>query len=519
MLNWRAACAMAGVVLGLAAAPARAETVRAVLEAEIVTLDPHYTGAYISRTFGYMVFDTLFSPDHTGAMKPQMVDTTTTSPDGLVWTFTLRDGLAFHDGSPVTAEDVVASIKRWSTRNALGGRLMAITTSLTATDAKTFVLTLKEPYGLVIDTLGTASSPGPFIMPARLAATPGSTQITEIIGSGPFIYSRADHRPGDHMLLKRNPAYKPRPEPADFLSGGKVVKIDALDIKVIPDAGTASAALSTNEIDYMQYAPFDFLAKMEKDKTLKVMNFTGDNMFTGHYRMNTSAPPFNDPAIRHVLLRLVDQKEVMNGLGLSPKYWRDCDAFFICGSPNETEVGTEALHDPSIEAAAAELKKTAYAGQPVIVMVASDLEAPRVSSQILADRLQRAGFKVDLQMMDWASLLARRTQRTGWNVYGVHALGLDLASPLTNSVINFNCTDALTAGFICEKAMVPLFDAFAHAPTMAARREVAGEIQKIVYDKALAVPFGQFAQPAVYRANLNGFIASAIPLFWNVEKE
>ena len=196
MLNWRAACAMAGVVLGLAAAPARAETVRAVLEAEIVTLDPHYTGAYISRTFGYMVFDTLFSPDHTGAMKPQMVDTTTTSPDGLVWTFTLRDGLAFHDGSPVTAEDVVASIKRWSTRNALGGRLMAITTSLTATDAKTFVLTLKEPYGLVIDTLGTASSPGPFIMPARLAATPGSTQITEIIGSGPFIYSRADHRPG-----------------------------------------------------------------------------------------------------------------------------------------------------------------------------------------------------------------------------------------------------------------------------------------------------------------------------------
>lgn len=519
MKGWRAVCAIGGIALGLVAGQAKAQTLRAVLEAEIVTLDPHYTGAYITRTFGYLAFDTLFSPDHTGAMKPQMVDHFTTSPDGLTWTFTLRDGLAFHDGSPVTSNDVIASLKRWSTRNALGGRLMGVTSSLTSVDDKTFVLTLREPYGLVIDTLGTASSPGPFIMPARIAATPGATQVSEIVGSGPFVYSRADHKPGDHMLLRRNAAYKPRPEPVDFLSGGKVAKLDAVDVRVVPDASTAAAALSASELDYMQYAPFDYLPQMEKDKKLTVLNFTGDNMFTGHYRLNTAAPPFNDPAIRRVLLRLVDQKEVMAGLGLSEKYSRTCAAFFICGSPNETDVGTEPLRDPSIEAAAAELKKTAYAGQPVIVLQANDLEAPRVSSEILADRLKRAGFKVDLQAMDWASLLARRTQRQGWSVYGVHALGLDLASPLTNSVINFNCTDALTAGFICEKAMVPLFDAFARAPTAEARREVAGQIQLIVYGQALAVPFGQFAQPAVYRANVSGFIPSAIPLFWNVEKK
>jgi peptide/nickel transport system substrate-binding protein len=514
------ACAIGAMVLGLAAArPAPAATLNAVLEAEIVTLDPHYVGAYITRTFGYMVFDTLLAPDNAGTMQPQMVQGWTTSDDKLTWTFTLRDGLRFHDGSPVTAEDCIASLKRWASRSALGGRLVAVTASLEAKDAKTMVLTLREPYGLVLDTLGTTSSPTPFIMPARIAATPGTTQVTELVGSGPFTFSRADHRPGDRMVLRRNAAYVPRAEPTDFLAGAKTVKVDALEIRVIPDGGTAASALQAGEIDYMQYAPFDYLERMAKDRRVRVQNFTGPHMFTGHYRINTASKPFDDPAIRRVLLRLVDQSEVLAGLGLSKEYSRTCAAFFICGSPNETDVGAEALRDPSIEAAREALKQTKYAGEPVIILSASDLEAPRVSSEILADRLRRAGFTVDAQVMDWASVLARRTQRANWSVYGVHALGLDLASPLTNSVINFNCTESTTAGFMCEPRLKPLFEAFARAPDRAAQREVAGRIQAIVYEQGLGIPFGQFAQPAAYRAELQGLIPSAIPLFWNVEKK
>ncbi|MFC3126906.1 ABC transporter substrate-binding protein [Pseudoroseomonas globiformis] len=512
---------MGAMALGvaLATAPAvRAEPLKVVLEAEIVTLDPYFTSAYITRTFGLMVFDTLFAPDSKGAMHPQMVESHTVSADGLNWDFTLRDGLAFHDGSKVTGADAVASLKRWATRSPLGARLMAVASSLEATGENSFRLVLKEPYGLVLDTLGTPSSPTPFIMPARLAATPGSTQLSEIVGSGPFIYDRAQHRPGDRMVLRRNEAYKPRAEPADFLAGGKVAKVEALDIRVIPDGSTAAAALQSGEIDYMQYAPFDFLPMMEKDRRVKVVNFAGPHMFTGHYRINTASPPFNDPAIRRVLLKLVDQREVMAGLGLDDRYSRDCAAFFICGSPYETTAGTEPLKDPSIEAAAALLKQTKYAGEPVVVMAASDLEAPKISSQILADRLTRAGFKVDFQIMDWASVLTRRTLREGWSVYGVHALGLDLSSPLTNTVISFNCTEAKTAGFMCDQRMVPLFDAFARAPSREQQREVAGQIQTIVYEQGLGIPFGQFAQPAAMRSNLGGLIPSAVPVFWNVEK-
>ena len=517
---WRAILAL--LVLGPLLLPTRsphAQNLTAVLEAEIVTLDPHFTPAYITRTFGYMVFDTLFAMDGQGRVQPQMVQDWITSPDGLTWTFRLREGLMWHDGKPVTAADCVASLQRWGTRSAIGRRLLAATASLEATDARSFTLTLKQPYGLVLDTLGTTSSPVPFMMPERLARTPGTERIAEIIGSGPFTYSRADHRTGDRMLLRRNAAYVPRGEPSDHLAGGKVVRVDSLDIRVIPDGGTAVAAMRAGEIDYIQYAPFDMLPMLERDRRVRLQNFTGLDQFTGHYRLNAATGPFADPAIRRVLLHLVDQSEVMAGFGLSDRYARTCNAFFICGSPYESDVGTEPMRSPSIEAAREALRQTRYAGEPVVVLVANDLEAAKISSEILADRLRRAGFTVDMQVMDWASVLARRTRRDGWSVFGVHALGVDLHNPLTNSVIGFNCTSALTGGFQCVEELTPLFDAFAAAPTLEARQAIAARMQGIIYREAMGIPWGQFAQPAVHRVQLENLIPSAIPLFWNVGKQ
>ena len=488
----------------------------AVLEAEIVTLDPHFTPAYISRTFGFMVFDTLFAKNMAGEIKPQMVRDYKVSPDGLVYTFTLRDGLKWHDGAPVTAADCVASLRRWGDRSALGRRILAITASVEASDVRTFVLTLKEPSALVIDSLGNTISPVAFMMPERIAKTPGDQRITEIIGSGPFVYSKADHRSGDRMILKKFADYVPRSEPADFLSGGKRVGVDTLEIRVIPDGSTAASALQTGEVDFMQYAPFDLLPLLEKNAKIKVVNFTGGNQFAGAYRINPLTKPFDDPAIRRVLWKLVDQREVIDGLGLDAKYGAPCASFFTCGTPYANDAGTEAAKNPSVEAAKAALKLTKYAGEPVIVMQASDLEAPRISAQVLAEKLKQAGFTVDLQVMDWASLLVRRTRKDGWSVYGVHAGGFDLGSPLTNGMVAFNCVDI--SAWHCDARLTPLLTAFAKSVSEDERKKLAYDIQAIMYDQTPAVPWGQFAQPAAYRSNLRGVIPSAIPIFWNIEK-
>ena len=110
----------------------------------------------------------------------------------------------------------------------------------------------------------------------------------------------------------------------------------------------------------------------------------------------------------------------------------------------------------------AALKATKYAGEPIIVMQASDLEAPRIPAQILAEKLKQAGFNVDLQVMDWASVLARRTKKEGWSVYGVHAGGFDLGSPLTNVMVAFNGVDF--TGWQCDPRITPPLNAFAKAP-------------------------------------------------------
>src|SRR6476659_2846335 len=169
------ASSMTLAVLALLAAPASqamaaGKTITAVMHSDLRVTDPIITTAYITRDHGYMVYDTLLATDSSFKIQPQMADWKV-SDDKLTWTFTLRDGLKWHDGSPVTAEDCVASLKRWSVRDPLGQMLMADTDQLTATDAKTFKLVLKQPFPLLLEVLGKPNAPLPVMMPARLAET------------------------------------------------------------------------------------------------------------------------------------------------------------------------------------------------------------------------------------------------------------------------------------------------------------------------------------------------------------
>jgi peptide/nickel transport system substrate-binding protein len=165
------------IMLGLAV-PAHAETtLRLSMHSDLKIIDPIWTTALISADHGYLVYDTLFALDETLTVKPQMVDKWEVSPDQLVWTFTLRDGLAWHDGQPVTAADCVASIRRWGARDSMGQMLLSFTSELAALDDKTIRLTLREPYGLVLAALGKTGANVPFMMPQRIAETPANTQI------------------------------------------------------------------------------------------------------------------------------------------------------------------------------------------------------------------------------------------------------------------------------------------------------------------------------------------------------
>jgi peptide/nickel transport system substrate-binding protein len=510
-----AGAAMTGATLIRPREARAAKAMTVVLESEVTILDPHFITATITRTFGLHVFDMLFAMNERGEIKPQMIDSWEVSGDKLTWSFRLRDGLKWHDGAPVTAADCVASLKRWSVRDPLGKMLMADTASLEAADARTFKLTLKEPFPLMLEVLGKPNAPLPVMMPARIAATSADQRIPEPIGSGPFRFVKDQWRPGNAMVLERNPDYVPRNEAADFLAGGKRVKIDQLTLRVMPDQSTGANALMAGEIDYMQYLPFDMLPLLEKERSVKLMGLGGIHQFQGNFRLNHASPPFDNPAVRKVMWNLVDQDATLTAIGVPERYRaKSCPSFWMCGTPLSTEAGaTAAKFD--LATAKAELQASGYKGDTVIILeVAGSIS--QTASRLLAQNMKDVGFTVDQQPRDWPTVLARRAKKEGWSMFPVYSNGTDMFSPLTHFYVAATCNDF--PGWSCDERIPALIKAFTRADTAEQRRRLASEIQVAAYALTPSVMWGQFTIPAGYRSDLKGLIQSSYPMFWDVDR-
>jgi peptide/nickel transport system substrate-binding protein len=515
-------------MLALAAAwagPAMAQAgkvIKMIPGGDLKIIDPIQNASYISRNHGYMVYDTLFSVDSKGQVKPQMVDTFTLSPDKKKYTFTLRQGLKWHDGAPVTAADCVASIRRWGAKDVSGTLLMRELASLDVVNERTFTLTLKEPFGLVIDALGKPSSNVPFMMPERIAKTDPNQQITDATGSGPFIFKKDEWVPGNKVVYVKNPNYVPRSEPADGLAGGKVVKVDRVEWLYIPDQNTALAALTNGEADIFELPQADFIPTLQKNPNIKLAADTLGNQ--GWLRPNHLQPPFNNPKARQALQYLINQEEYLAAAGF-PEAFRVkyCGAYFMCGGPNETAAGAEPYKaGQNIEKAKQLLKEAGYNGEKIVVLTPSDPPVQAAAALVTVQNLRKAGVNVEAQAMDWSTLLGRRAKKDpidkgGWHIFHTYSVGYDVVSPVNNAYLQGTC-DRAPAGWSCDATMEELRMAWAREGDAAKRKKITEDIQKRAFEQTPYVNFGQFFWPMAYRANLKGLIATGIPVMWNVEK-
>ncbi len=511
------------LALAMALPAAAQQPLRVVMNTELQVLDPHITNANVTRAFGYMVFDTLIAMDSEGRYRPQMLAGWEASADGLRWTFRLRPGLQWHDGSAVTAEDCVASIRRWGRRDGLGGRLLAATRDFEVVDASTFVLVLAQPFSQVIEALGKPAAQVPFMMPARLAATDPARAIPEIIGSGPFTFRREEWRAGDRAIFRRNPAYVARDEAADGLAGGKRVHLDRVDFVSMPDPATKVAALRQGEIDFLEYVPIDFIASLQRDRNIVLQNPRPVAQVMGGVQINHTQPPFNDPAIRRAAQMALDQREILAGLGL-PDAMRlaFCQSMFMCGAPFANEAGTARLRQAGPEAARALLRQTGYNNERVVVLHSQDSVLISPMTLVIVDQLKRAGFNVDMVSTDFSSVAQRRqnhepVERGGWGIVPVVWTGYDLHNPLAHYGIAYNCTTNYP-GRYCDPGMTPLIERFGAERDPARQREIAAEMQQRVHDNATILFTGQFSVPAAYRADLRGVLPIGFPVLWNVER-
>jgi peptide/nickel transport system substrate-binding protein len=516
-----AATATAATMLGAPAVHAQkdGQILRFVAEADLKILDPVWTTAYITRNHAYLVYDTLFGTDENLQVKPQMVDRTTVTADGMKYTFTLRDGLRWHDGQPVVSEDCVESLKRWGKKDRFGQLLMAHTGKIAPVDKKAFTLELAERFGPVLDALGKPSSNVPFMMPARIASTPAEEQIKEIVGSGPFKFAKEEWQPGEQVIYLRNPDYIPREETPSGSTGGKKTYLDKVIWRYIPDPWDAAEALTAGEVDWWEDPPLDFVPKIEKNPDLQTFAF--DPLGTqGWLRPNFLHPPFNNKKARQALLHMMDQETYLAWAIGQSEYYRPCYSVFACGGPYETRIGAPPIVEHDLTKARQLVSESGYDGQPIVVLQITDRPLMNAAAVVTRQRLESIGFKVILKAMDWSTYLVVRARKEppdkgGWNL--LHTWWE--ASDVINPAVHFGVSGAgLRAwyGWPDLPQLEKLVSEWLSTTDEPKRTRLADEVQRVALDEVTYVPWGEWSQPTAFRKTVRGVLRFVAPLFWNV---
>jgi peptide/nickel transport system substrate-binding protein len=509
----------------LLAGPALAQqpkTLKVVMHSDLKILDPIWTTAYIVRNHGYLIYDTLFALDGKLEPQPQMVESWTVSDDKLTWTFKLRDGLKWTDGTPVTSADVIPSIKRFTEKDVQGGLLAKLTSEMSAVDDRTFRIVLKEPFGLVLKTLAKSASVPLFVMPKRVADLPVSQQLADTTGSGPFIFKKDEWKPGEKVVYVRNPDYKPRTEAPSGLAGGKVAKLDRIEWISIPDGQTAINALLSGEIDMIEAPAHDLLPVLEKDKNVEVL--TPDTLGSTYVlRFNWKQPPFDNVKMRRAAEYALNQLDFMKATIGDPRYYKECRGMFGCGAPLESTAGMDGILQSNFEVSKKLLKEAGYDGKPIVLLQTTDLNVLTNLAPVAKDLLEKGGFKVDVQSMDWQTQVSRRAKKDpvdkgGWNISMTAAAAVLLSDPIVNHYTEAT-GDRAQFGWPLDEEIEKLRMTFARESDPTKQFEIAEKIQKRVLDLGVTVPLGQFVQPLARRRTVSGNVASPVTVFWNVEKK
>jgi peptide/nickel transport system substrate-binding protein len=491
--------------------------------ADLPTLDPIWSPTKTTQRHGFMVFDTLFGMDGQYQMSSQMLEGAGSENDGKLWKLLRRPGLKWHDGERVLARDCVASIQRWSKRDSFGAMLMAATDEISAADDKTIVFRLKKPFPMLPNALGNTAGNLAAMMPERLAKTDPYTQITEMVGSGPYKFKPDERVSGSLYVYERFADYKPRESGTpDWTAGPKTVHFDRVEWHVVPDHTAAAGALQNGQIDWWENPDIDFVPLLKQNRLVKVvvLNPTGT---IGTMRFNHLYPPFDDPAIRRALLLAVDQSDFMAAaVGTDPESSRTGVGFFCPDTPMASDAGMQALtskRDPV--RAKQQILAAGYSGGKVIALVPTDIPLLKALSDVGIDILRRCGLNVDYQAMDSGTMVQRRAKKDapekgGWNVFHTSWPGVDHLNPATNFFLRSDGA-AGSMGWPSSPRIEALRAQWLDTSDLAAQKKMASEIQAQAFVDVPYIPLGQAFLPQALRGDLTG-VLNGFAIFWNVRR-
>ena len=499
-----------------------AQILRVIPQANLTSLDPIWTSAVVTRNHAYLVYDQIVAMDSQFIPRPAMAEGWTQEAGGLEWTFTLRDGLRFHDNEPVRAIDCVASIRRWMARDSLGQTLASLTLALDALDDRRFRFRLAKPFPLLTAALAKPSPAPCFVFPERLARTDPFKQIVDPTGSGPFRFLKDEWNPGSRAAWARADTYRPGPGAPDGIAGARIPKLDRIEWTVISDSATAAAAISNNEQDYWEYPLHDLIPLLKRNKDVVVGQRLSQGTYAGA-RVNHLHPPFDNPAIRRALLLGIDQRDHLRAVvGDDQSLWSVCESVYTCGAAYGTDAGNAALRAHSPARAAEALKAAGYTGQRTVMIEPSDYPQIHALSLVTADVMTRMGFNLDVVSTDWGTVIQRRASqepvdRGGWSVFHSTWSGADVVNPAIHMNLRANGPGAWF-GWPSDPVIETMRNDWIDAAAEDDRKRLADAIQVQAMQSVPFIPLGYYWQPSAWRRTVTGVLPCQVLAFWNISK-
>ena len=500
-----------------------ARVLRFVPQANLSSMDAVAGTQYVVRNAALMVWDTLYGVNAKLEPQPQMCEGHEVSADQKTWTFKLRPGLKFHDGETVTTRDVIASLTRWMARDTMGQIIKARLDALEAIDDRSFRFRLSQPFSKMLFALGKNNAPMALIMPERIARTDPFKLISEYVGSGPMKFNTAEWVPGSKAIFERYADYPVRPEPGEWLSGGKRMHFDRIEWLIPSDAATAGAALQNGEVDWWETPLPDLLPLLKRNRNIKV-DIADPLGNIGSLRFNHLQPPFNDVRARRAVMMALSQADYMQAVvGDNPDLWQASASYFTPGTPVSTEEGGEILKGPrNIEGAKKLLAEAGLLGAKVTLVVAMDVAITKAEGEVTADLLKKIGFDVDFVATDWGTVGARRAKKDppsqgGWNIFHTWHAGADCVNPAPYTALDSGGDKAWFGWPKSDKVQALIQDWYAAADVTAEKAAIVA-LNKASFENVTYAPTGFFLMYQAWRQNVTGVVKAPFPVFWGVQK-
>jgi peptide/nickel transport system substrate-binding protein len=465
------------------------------------TLDPMVSTADLVGIVTQHIFETLYTFDKNWKVTPLLADSLPDiSADGKTYTIKLRTGIKFHDGSDMTSDDVVASLNRWEKLASRGKQVAGFIDKIAAVDPSTVTIALKQPYAPLTSLLAFNNSAA-IILPAEDQQEP----MTKFIGTGPYMLK--DRKADQYIQLVRFDAYKPRSGESDGYGGARHQYLDEIRFVPVPDANTRLESAISGQYDYVDSLPvesFDRLKASSASQPLVLKPF-GYPVFV----FNTAAGLAKNVAVRKAIRQALSMEDMMAAaFGSKDFYALDGDIYpknFVWNTDAGVK-GNYNVADPDGAMAAA--KAAGYNGEPIRILTSRQYEFHYKMAQVAAEYLKLAGFKVDLQVVDWATLTQRRTDKALWDIYITH-------SPFLPEPALIGSLSPSSPGWWDTPLRQKTVDAFSAESDPTKRLALWADVQKAMYDEVPYMKIGDFNAVAAESKKLQGVDPAPWPYFWN----